>query len=152
MPVTKVEARCMLPRRYYSKFISAYKAQGIDMWGVTVQNEPEAAVGWEVIGAPRFQPTRLRAGIVLPPRLLSVLPTPFACAIALTSHVMHLACGRGGITLICRHTNVSWCFTFGSHAPRAGVSMDTAVHCRVREEPPGPGAARGAARCQDHRL
>jgi len=33
--------------KYYSKFISAYKAQGIDMWGVTVQNEPEAAVGWE---------------------------------------------------------------------------------------------------------
>ncbi len=32
---------------YFSKFISAYSAHGIDMWGVTVQNEPEAAVGWE---------------------------------------------------------------------------------------------------------
>jgi len=33
--------------KYFSRFISAYKAHGIDMWAVTVQNEPEAAVGWE---------------------------------------------------------------------------------------------------------
>jgi len=33
--------------KYFSKFISAYKRHGIDMWAVTVQNEPEAAVGWE---------------------------------------------------------------------------------------------------------
>lgn len=26
---------------YFSKFISAYNAQGIDIWGVTIQNEPE---------------------------------------------------------------------------------------------------------------
>ena len=32
---------------YFSKFISAYERHGIEMWGVTVQNEPEAAVGWE---------------------------------------------------------------------------------------------------------
>ena len=29
--------------KYFSKFISAYKAHGISMWGVTVQNEAEAA-------------------------------------------------------------------------------------------------------------
>eukprot|EP00967_Tisochrysis_lutea_P080362 scaffold110355_cov31-Tisochrysis_lutea.AAC.8 len=33
--------------KYFSRFISAYKSHGIDVWGVTVQNEPEAAVGWE---------------------------------------------------------------------------------------------------------
>ena len=41
---------------YFSRFISAYKAHGIDMWGVTVQNEPEAAVGWEaMLWTPQFQ-------------------------------------------------------------------------------------------------
>jgi len=44
---------CLMPEmqrpwaNYFSNFIAAYKAQGIDLWGVTVQNEPEAAVGWE---------------------------------------------------------------------------------------------------------
>ena len=33
--------------KYFSKFLSAYRAHGIHLWGVTVQNEPEAAVGWE---------------------------------------------------------------------------------------------------------
>ena len=34
--------------RYYSRWITAYKKHGIDMWGVTIQNEAEAAdVGWE---------------------------------------------------------------------------------------------------------
>ena len=33
--------------KYFSRFIAAYKKRGIDLWGVTVQNEPEAAVGWE---------------------------------------------------------------------------------------------------------
>jgi glucosylceramidase len=33
--------------KYFSKFISAYRKHGIELWGVTVQNEPEAAVGWE---------------------------------------------------------------------------------------------------------
>lgn len=32
---------------YFSKFIDAYSKHGINFWGVTVQNEPEAAVGWE---------------------------------------------------------------------------------------------------------
>ena len=29
--------------RYFSRFIAAYKAHGINIWGVTVQNEAEAA-------------------------------------------------------------------------------------------------------------
>ena len=33
--------------KYFSKFISAYRKHGINLWGVTVQNEPEASVGWE---------------------------------------------------------------------------------------------------------
>ena len=33
--------------KYFSKFINAYAKHGLKMWGVTVQNEPEAAVGWE---------------------------------------------------------------------------------------------------------
>eukprot|EP00457_Paulinella_chromatophora_P002029 gb/GEZN01002033.1/.p1 GENE.gb/GEZN01002033.1/~~gb/GEZN01002033.1/.p1 ORF type:complete len:717 (+),score=87.05 gb/GEZN01002033.1/:22-2172(+) len=32
---------------YFSKFLTAYKAQGIHLWGVTVQNEPEFAAPWE---------------------------------------------------------------------------------------------------------
>ena len=40
---------------YFSRFISAYRKQGIDLWGVTVQNEPEAAVGWEAcLWTPQF--------------------------------------------------------------------------------------------------
>ena len=43
--------------KYFSRFISAYKAKGIPMWGVTVQNEAEAAdVGWEkCVWTPEFQ-------------------------------------------------------------------------------------------------
>jgi glucosylceramidase len=33
--------------RYFCKFISAYAKQGIDIWGVTVQNEPMAIQTWE---------------------------------------------------------------------------------------------------------
>ena len=40
---------------YFSRFIAAYRKQGIDLWGVTVQNEPEAAVGWEAcLWTPQF--------------------------------------------------------------------------------------------------
>ena len=38
---------------YFSKFIEAYRTHGIDMWGVTVQNEPEASVGWVDLGTRR---------------------------------------------------------------------------------------------------
>jgi glucosylceramidase len=42
---------------YFSRFISAYKKHGIDIWGVTVQNEAEAGdVGWEkCLWTPEFQ-------------------------------------------------------------------------------------------------
>lgn len=33
--------------RYFVKWISAYEAQGISIWAVTVQNEPMNAAGWE---------------------------------------------------------------------------------------------------------
>jgi glucosylceramidase len=33
--------------KYISNFISAYKAKGVPMWGLTVQNEPEFAAPWE---------------------------------------------------------------------------------------------------------
>jgi glucosylceramidase len=33
--------------RYYVKFIQSYAAQGIPMWGLTVQNEPMASQTWE---------------------------------------------------------------------------------------------------------
>lgn len=32
---------------YFTKFISAYKSQGVDLWAVTVQNEPEFPAPWE---------------------------------------------------------------------------------------------------------
>ncbi len=32
---------------YYVRFISEYKKQGIDIWGLTVQNEPAAVQTWE---------------------------------------------------------------------------------------------------------
>ncbi len=32
---------------YFSKFIKAYKAEGIPVWGVTIQNEPMATQRWE---------------------------------------------------------------------------------------------------------
>ncbi|CAM9698451.1 unnamed protein product, partial [Choristocarpus tenellus] len=32
---------------YFSKFISAYSQHGIDLWGLTVQNEPENPGPWE---------------------------------------------------------------------------------------------------------
>jgi glucosylceramidase len=47
--------------KYFSKFIAAYRAHGIDMWGVTVQNEPEAAVGWEAcLWTPEYMATFVR--------------------------------------------------------------------------------------------
>ena len=32
---------------YFAKWITAYEKQGVGIWGVTVQNEPEAAQSWE---------------------------------------------------------------------------------------------------------
>lgn len=32
---------------YYAKFIKAYEAEGIDVWGITIQNEPMATQRWE---------------------------------------------------------------------------------------------------------
>ena len=33
--------------RFYVKFAEAYKKEGIDIWGVTVQNEPKAVQNWD---------------------------------------------------------------------------------------------------------
>jgi glucosylceramidase len=33
--------------KYFSKFITAYKAHSVDLWGITVQNEPEFPAPWE---------------------------------------------------------------------------------------------------------
>lgn len=33
--------------RYYTKFIKAYEAEGIPIWGITIQNEPMAVQIWE---------------------------------------------------------------------------------------------------------
>ena len=48
--------------KYFSRFISAYKKHGLPMWGVTVQNEAEAAdVGWEkMVWTPTFQAAFVR--------------------------------------------------------------------------------------------
>lgn len=32
---------------YYARFIKAYRAEGVDVWGVSVQNEPMATQRWE---------------------------------------------------------------------------------------------------------
>ena len=32
---------------YYTKFIKAYRAEGIPIWGITIQNEPAAVQRWE---------------------------------------------------------------------------------------------------------
>jgi len=33
--------------KYYTKFIRDYKKEGIEIWGITVQNEPEAVQTWD---------------------------------------------------------------------------------------------------------
>lgn len=33
--------------KYYTKFIRAYEKEGINIWGVTIQNEPEAVQSWD---------------------------------------------------------------------------------------------------------
>jgi glucosylceramidase len=33
--------------KYYTKFIRAYEKEGINIWGITVQNEPEAVQSWD---------------------------------------------------------------------------------------------------------
>ncbi|MEM6261579.1 MAG: glycoside hydrolase family 30 protein [Bacteroidota bacterium] len=33
--------------RYYTKFIKAYEAEGMPIWGITIQNEPMAVQRWE---------------------------------------------------------------------------------------------------------
>lgn len=32
---------------YYTKFIKAYEAEGMPIWGLTIQNEPMATQRWE---------------------------------------------------------------------------------------------------------
>ena len=47
--------------RYFSRFLAAYKRHGISLWGVTVQNEPEAHVRWEAcLWTPRYMATFVR--------------------------------------------------------------------------------------------
>jgi glucosylceramidase len=42
--------------KYFSKFITAYKAHGIHLWGVTPQNEPEFAAAWDAcVYSPEFE-------------------------------------------------------------------------------------------------
>ena len=33
--------------QYYAKFIEAYRAEGIEIWGISVQNEPKAVQKWD---------------------------------------------------------------------------------------------------------
>lgn len=33
--------------QYYARYVKAYKKQGIDIWGISVQNEPEAVQIWD---------------------------------------------------------------------------------------------------------
>ncbi|KAK1937754.1 putative glucosylceramidase 3 [Phytophthora citrophthora] len=41
---------------YFSKFITAYKKQGIPFWGLSPQNEPEFAAPWEACGySPEYE-------------------------------------------------------------------------------------------------
>lgn len=47
--------------KYFSKFIEAYRGRGVDLWGVTVQNEPEFAAPWEACAyTPEFQAAFIR--------------------------------------------------------------------------------------------
>jgi len=47
--------------KYFSKFIEAYRGRGVDLWGVTVQNEPEFAAPWEAcVYTPEFQTAFIR--------------------------------------------------------------------------------------------
>ena len=41
---------------YFAKYIDAYKAHGIDIWGITIQNEPEAMTGNIVYEGMHFTP------------------------------------------------------------------------------------------------
>jgi len=47
--------------KYFSKFIEAYRSSGVDLWGVTVQNEPEFAAAWEAcVYTPEYQASFIR--------------------------------------------------------------------------------------------
>mmetsp|Transcript_20692 Transcript_20692/g.45414 ORF Transcript_20692/g.45414 Transcript_20692/m.45414 type:complete len:714 (-) Transcript_20692:200-2341(-) len=42
--------------KFFSAFIDAYRARGVDLWGITVQNEPENNATWEgCLYTPEFQ-------------------------------------------------------------------------------------------------
>ena len=58
--------------KYFSKWIDAYTSHGVDVWGVTVQNEPEATAGWEsMLWTPDFM-----ASFVKVAQSLTLLPVP----------------------------------------------------------------------------
>ena len=47
--------------KYFAKWIAAYQSHGVDVWGVTVQNEPEATAGWEaMLWTPDFMASFVR--------------------------------------------------------------------------------------------
>ena len=47
--------------KYFGKFLQAYKAHGVHLWAVTVQNEPEATAGWEaMLWTPAFMASFVR--------------------------------------------------------------------------------------------
>mmetsp|Transcript_140548 Transcript_140548/g.262184 ORF Transcript_140548/g.262184 Transcript_140548/m.262184 type:complete len:690 (-) Transcript_140548:80-2149(-) len=42
--------------KYFSKFIDAYRRKGVNLWGVTPQNEPEYAAHWDAcVYTPKFE-------------------------------------------------------------------------------------------------
>lgn len=46
---------------YFSAFVDAYKGRDVDLWGVTVQNEPEFAAGWEAcVYTPEYESSFVR--------------------------------------------------------------------------------------------
>lgn len=40
---------------YFSKYIKAYESAGVPIWGITIQNEPQAATPWEAMLLPAKQ-------------------------------------------------------------------------------------------------
>ena len=49
---------------YFSKYITAYKAHNVDIWGITIQNEPEAMTGNIVYEGMHYTPGTEKAFLV----------------------------------------------------------------------------------------
>ena len=119
---------------YFSKWIDAYKAHGVDVWGVTVQNEPEAVAGWEaMLWTPSFMASFVKdhLGPVLKAAHPEVLIVGLCVLRLAPTHLAARTSPPHGCTIVAPSSHYCYNFTLSPFArSRAPLLAPTLAHQR----------------------